>query len=376
MNNIRTVILLAAMSASLWSCGTGIVRHDDDPTPSVNSLVLRASKTVIEADGTDAVQLEVLADGVPVTEGVRLYDGVTNLAVELPSMVFTTTEPGAYYFWAAYGTAHSEQLKVTAVGFDLPSLPEDPEPDNTSFVRRVLLTQFTGTGCGFCPGMIEILRSVLADEDYASRVVHTAAHTYNNTDPAYLSQRLDQAMGVSGYPTVVADMAYSYSYLDEGGLRDMLDQAYDASAANAGISAATAFADGQLVVMASVKAAVTAEYCIGAWLLEDGIYGKQTNDKHPETWTGDYDTHDNCIRYADSRVSNVDYCGFSLGTVEAGRSAEYVFTIGFEDDWIPDNCHVVVFVTEHRDRGWAVNNVVDVPLNGSVTFEYASPASV
>ena len=150
MNNIRTVILFAAMSASLWSCGTGIVRHDDDPTPSVNSLVLRASTTVIEADGNDAVQLEVLADGVPVTEGVRLYDGVTNLAIELPSMTFTTTEPGTYYFWAAYGTAHSEQLKVTAVGFDLPSLPEDPEPDNTSFVRRVLLTQFTGTRRGLC----------------------------------------------------------------------------------------------------------------------------------------------------------------------------------------------------------------------------------
>ena len=269
MNNIRTVILFAAMSASLWSCGTGIVRHDDDPTPSVEKLEIRASTTVIEADGTDAVQLEVLADGVPVTEGVRLYDGATNLAIELPSMTFTTTEPGTYYFWAAYGTAHTEQLKVTAVGFDLPSLPEDPEPDNTSFVRRVLLTQFTGTGCGFCPGMIEILRSVLADEDYASRVVHTAAHTYNNTDPAYLSQPLNQAMGVSDYPTVVADMAYSYrNYLDEGGLRDMLDQAYDASAANAGISAATAFADGQLVVMASVKAAVTAEYCIsehGCW---------------------------------------------------------------------------------------------------------------
>ena len=371
MNNIRTVILFAAMSASLWSCGTGIVRHDDDPTPSVEKLEIRASTTVIEADGTDAVQLEVLADGVPVTEGVRLYDGATNLAIELPSMTFTTTEPGTYYFWAAYGTAHTEQLKVTAVGFDLPSLPEDPEPDNTSFVRRVLLTQFTGTGCGFCPGMIEILRSVLADEDYASRVVHTAAHTYNNTDPAYLSQRLDQAMGVLDYPMVVADMAYSYrNYLDEGGLRDMLDQAYDASAANAGISAATAFADGQLVVMASVKAAVTAEYCIGAWLLEDGIYGRQTNYNRPGTWTGDYDTHDNCIRYADSRVSNVDYCGFSLGTVEAGRSAEYVFTIGFEDDWIPDNCHVAVFVTERRDRGWAVNNVVDVPLNGSAAFEY------
>ena len=372
MNNIRTVILFAAMSASLWSCGTGIVRHDDDPTPSVEKLEIRASTTVIEADGTDAVQLEVLADGVPVTEGVRLYDGATNLAIELPSMTFTTTEPGTYYFWAAYGTAHTEQLKVTAVGFDLPSLPEDPEPDNTSFVRRVLLTQFTGTGCGFCPGMIEILRSVLADEDYASRVVHTAAHTYNNTDPAYLSQRLDQAMGVSDYPMVVADMAYSYSnYLDEGGLRDMLDQAYDASAANAGISAATAFADGQLVVMASVKAAVTAEYCIGAWLLEDGISGRQSN-YDPAEWNGDYDTHDNCIRIADSKVSNINFTGYSLGSIDEGETAEYAFVMTLEDDWVAENCKVVLFVTsaDEGSKNYSVDNAVACGIDSEVSFMY------
>ena len=106
--------------------------------------------------------------------------------------------------------------------------------------------------------MIEILRSVLADEDYASRVIHTAAHTYKSTDPAYLEQRLDQAMGVSGYPTVVADMAYSYdNYLDEDGFRQMIDLAWSELPAKAGISVSTSLAGNQLVVMASVKAAET-----------------------------------------------------------------------------------------------------------------------
>ena len=370
---IRLFVSLAAAAAML-SCGTGIVDHGDgDPVPSVESLVLRASTTVIEADGTDAVQLEVLADGVPVTEDVRLYDGITNLPVELPSMSFTTTEPGTYYFWAAYGTSQSDQIKITAVDFALPELPEDPCPESTEFRKRVLLTQFTGTGCGYCPGMIEILRSVLADEDYAAGVIHTAAHTYNNTDPAYLEQRLDQAMSVSGYPMVVADMAYSYNnYYDEGGLREMIDLA-SGQPAKAGISVSTSLGDGQLVVMASVKAAETGMYSVGAWLLEDGIEGKQTN-YYPNTWTGDYDTHDNCIRYADSRVTNIDYSGFSLGTVEAGQTSEYVFTIGLDEDWVADNCHVAVFVTvpDKAGRYWSVTNAVDVPLDASRPFEYMS----
>ena len=309
MKNINFFVLLAAFAAALSSCGTGTADHDDDDTvPSVKSLVLRASATVIEADGIDAVQLEVLADGVPVTEGVRLYDGLTNTLLELPSMAFTTTEPGNYYFWAAYGTKQTEMVQVRAVGFELPELPADPEPESTSFVKRVLLTQFTGTA-------------------------------------AYLEQRLDQAMGVSGYPTVVADMAYSYdNYLDEDGFRQMIDLAWSELPAKAGISVSTSLAGNQLVVMASVKAAETSMYSVGAWLLEDGIEGKQAN-YHPELWTGDYGIHDNCIRYADSRVTNIDYSGFSLGTVEAGQTSEY-----------------------------SVTNAVDVPLEGSYPFEYASSA--
>ena len=374
MNNIRIIALFASLPVLLSSCGTGIVRHDDDPTPSVEKLELRASKTVIKADGEDAVQLEVLADGVPVTEGVRLYDGATNLPLELPSMTFTADEPGTYYFWAAYGTVYSGQVSVRAVDFDLPVLPDDPEPDNTSFVRRVLLTQFTGTDCGYCPGMINFIRNLLADEEYSSRVVHTAAHTYLASDPAYLSQRLDQALkATSGYPEVVADMCLSYNnYLNENGFRMMIDEAWERSDAKAGISAVTALHGNTIVVLARVKAAEASEVKVGAWLLEDGIEGRQNNN-YPNEWTDDYDTHDNCIRYADSQLSNIDFSGYSLGTLSSGQTAEYVFTINVEDDWLTDNCHVVVFVTVPDEKGfYSVNNAIDLPLNASYPFEYVS----
>lgn len=367
MKMIRHILLFATGIAALCSCsGTG---DGGSSTPDVKSLVLQTSTTVIEADGTDAVQFTVLADGVPVTEDVRFYDGATNQPLDLSSWQFSTTTPGRYYFWAAYGTAHTQIVTINAVDFELPELPDDPAPDSTSFTRRVLLTQFTGTGCGWCPGMITILRNILSDENYADKVIHTAAHTYNTDDPAFLVQRLNQSMGVSGYPTVVTDMRFSTNnYLNEVYTRNIIDQAYEREPAKAGLAVATSYDSESLAVLVSVKAAEEAEFKVGAWVLEDGIYGVQANYGG---WEGDYNTHDNCIRYCDGQNSNIDFTGFSVGTLVPGQTSEYVFTIDLDPKWVLDNCHVVVFVTTSDGVAYSVNNAVDVPLGGSKAFEYA-----
>ena len=310
----------------------------NDPVGSTE-LVLLASDMIIHANGEDAVEFTVLSNGEPVTENVRFYDG-SSKQIELPDMKFTTTEPGTYSFWAAYGTSHTDIVTITAIGFPVPELPEDPEPENTSFARRVLLTQFTGTGCGYCPGMIELLRSVMADEDYSSS---------NSNDPAFYSGGLDMALGVMGYPMVIADMSLSFNnYNDEAGLKNTIDAAYDSSPAKAGISARAELDGNTLVVITSVKAAETSVFRIGAWLLEDGIEGRQTNN-NAASWTGDYNTHDNCIRVADSRLSNTNFTGHSLGTIEAGETAEYAFVINIEEGWVAVSCDI----------------------NGEVTYQYS-----
>ena len=112
--------------------------EENNPGVGSSELVLLASDMIIQANGEDAVQLTVLSDGEPVTEGVRLYDGKTNKLLELPDMTFTTTETGEYSFWAAYGTSHTDIVSVTAIGFPVPELPEDPDPENTSFSRKIL----------------------------------------------------------------------------------------------------------------------------------------------------------------------------------------------------------------------------------------------
>lgn len=370
MKKYELAAVLAAGLLSFSACD-GLVDDGGNGgvTPS-GDLVLNASKTIIQANGDDAAVFEVLYNGEPVTEGVTIYDDDNNV-VDLPSLTFTTTQTGTYSFWAAYGTSFTETVTVTAIGFAVPELPDDPQPESTSFARKVLLTQFTGTGCGYCPGMITLLRNVLADEDYASRTVLAAAHQYNSSDPAYLSSAdLAGAMGVGPYPSLVADMSLTFTnYTSESGLRLLIDNCYNRSRALAGIAASAQFDGGTLVVTASVKAAETADFRIGAWLLEDGIYGRQSN-YNQAAWPGDYNTHDNCIRIADSRVSNYNYTGHSLGTVGAGETAEYAFVMDLDDSWVTENLHLVIFVTTPEDNAWVVNNAVYCDADGSVAFDY------
>ena len=368
-----TFITAGAVMFSSCSSLTGDDEGADGPgTPGTTGLELQVSDMVIQADGKDAAVFTVLSDGKPVSEGVRFYDGATNRQIELPEMAFTTTETGTYTFWAAYGTSHTETVSVTAIGFPVPELPDDPDPENTSFSRRVLLTQFTGTGCGYCPGMITLLRNLMEDEGYSSRMILAACHSYNSDDPAYLTDRLDQAMGVSGYPMVVADMYLAYNnYNNLSGLKNVIDQAYGRNDTKAGISARAELDGNTLVVLASVKAAAASEFRIGAWLLEDGISGRQSN-YNQAAWNGDYDTHDNCIRIADSKVSNINFTGYSLGSIDEGETAEYAFVMTLEDDWVAENCKVVLFVTsaDEGSKNYSVDNAVACGIDSEVSFMY------
>ena len=42
-----------------------------------------------------------------------------------------------------------------------------------------------------------------------------------------------------------------------------------------------------------------------------------------------------------------------------------------DESWVVKNCHVIFFVTELVDKGYAVTNAIDVPVESStIPFEY------
>ena len=383
-----TWLLFAAAMFTAFSCEGGddpIEPVDPENPTTIKSITLKCDKDVIKCDGKDASTLTVVADdGTVLKEGVTFYNGETEITVS--DFKFKTSKDGTYAVWAAYKTFNSQQVSIMAINADVPSAATDPKPSSTSFARKVFITQFTGTGCGYCPAMVYTMKGALAKEGLKDKTVIAASHSYNNNDPAYISSPNAGNFGGSGYPYLAVDMAVGYGdYTSESKLVSTLKSRYDAEKAKAGISANPVFVEkllpsasgsyeDYLIVRVSVKAAETGEYTVGTWLLEDGIYGKQTDGMgvKKQDPNHDYDNHDNCLRVADSKNGN-SWIGHDLGKIEAGKTAEKTFLLRVKSGWKLENMHMAIFVgAKNADGKYSINNVVDCPVNAATPFKYAN----
>lgn len=246
----------------------------------------------------------------------------------------------------------------------VPEVVADPQVSNTSFVHRAFLTQYTGTGCGYCPYMIKIVKELFADGTIPGKAVLAAVHSFAKGDPAYIS-----APKVNNYPFMHFNLALGFDATSSGSapLYALINECVAEDAA-AGISVnPILYEDGTLVLRVSVKAAVEGSYRVGAWLLEDDIYGLQADNTGLKDKS--YDTHENCVRAIDSRYDG-EWNGKRLGTIRAGQTAEKTFVMDVAKAWKVENLHVAVIVSKKVDDNYVVCNAVDVPINAPTPFEY------
>ena len=383
MKRIFTFLMMVAAFAAATSCGLeGGETTDDpnkdqnqnpDPDPDQNGnentstdLTISIDTPVIKADGQSAANITVKLGTEVLKDGVKFYDAKTDKPMSIKNFAFTATEAGVYSFWASYKTFHTKSVTVTAITSSIPDLPLDKKPESTSFVKRVFINQFTGTGCGYCPNMIDVLTKF--SKTYPDKYVLAACHTYNDTDPAYLDYSIDNAMSVGGYPCVVLNLDKTQKFQDytkPALLKNMFLEDYGTGKVGTGIAVSTLLDGDNIVIRAAMKVASEGKYRIGAWLLEDGIMAKQSGAGN------DPIEHNNCVRDIYSKNTGTDYSG-RLHIMDAGESAEEFFLATMNSKWNSAKCHVVVFVCAQKTNGnYAVVNVIDCPLGKSLSYEYA-----
>lgn len=363
------------------------------PEPEDLELKLTASRNLVQVNVDEVILTVYLGDEV-ITDDVTFYDGNFKV-LNIPNFRYIAPKAGDQVIWASYGTYNSDEILIKAIDIPIPETPEDPQPESTDFKARVLMTEFTTTGCAYCPNMKILLHNALSDENVADKVVLTACHSgliNGKADPAFVKTTFDDFCNVSGFPNVNFDMYYSFGNYTVGAseMRQLINDMYSVKAdVAAGIAVNSALYDESLVAKVTVKAAVDAEYRIGAFLLEDGIYGVQSGGS-AEDWMN---THDGVIRYIDSQYGKDQYFGHSVGVVEKGCTADYVFDWDLDviwsegalkgeqygnyywDEFVMENLHLVVFVSTigTDDKGnqfYYVNNVIDCPINGLTPYEY------
>lgn len=364
-----------------------------DPTPENLELKLASDRNLIQTN-VDAATLTVTLGDEVLTEGVTFYDGDFN-ELNVPDFKFKAPVAGDYVIVASYGTYISEKVTIKAIDIAIPATPADPKPSSTAFKTRVLLTEFTTVGCTYCPNMKLVLHDLMADEAVADKIVFTACHSGiidPTADPAYIKTTLDDFCKFPGFPSVNFDFYYTEGNYTKpvsefkALVNQLLESKEDVAA---GIAVNSQLIGSDLVIKATVKAAETGDYRIGACLLEDGIYAVQKGGM-AQSWMN---THDDVMRYIDSKYGNNLYYGHPLGKVEEGKTVDYLFDWNLDTIWaegdrasqlygktgwnefVMENLHLVVFVsTKATDQKgndyYYINNVIDCPLTGQTPFEY------
>ena len=356
-------------------------------------IALTVDKMLIQADGADYATLTVTLDGKAVTEGVTFFDGKNNI-LDLAGFRFSTETPGNYEIWANYGTYNTDKVLIRALAAEIPQTPADPKPSSVDFKSRVMCMQFTGTACGYCSQFMSRLKDAFEDEAFADEYVRAAIHSYSYSaaypDPAYITWNWSDRVLSATHPSIVMDYINKYALYSstsseefKGVVRDMNASKEDVAS---GIAVSSSLKDGQIVAKVTVKAAETATYRVGAMLLEDNLVGTQING---EPWMN---THNACVRYIDAREDSANgterWYGFSLGNIEKGKTADYLFVWNLDEIWnevnvpikywdsfVEENLRLAVFVTtiaedERGSQFFYINNAVYADVNGETPFEY------
>lgn len=139
------------------------------------------------------------------------------------------------------------------------------------YKKAVVMEQFTGTGCQWCPRGHVAMHNLR--QKYGDQFIGIALHQYNSSDPMYIS---DYGLGFSGAPEAMVD-------------RDgkELDPYYDAPAAVAAalenLPTASVSVSGdytadysQVNATATVESLVPGKYGIAYMLVADGLKGTKT----------------------------------------------------------------------------------------------------
>ena len=351
-----------------------------------SGLVMTVDNTIIQVNEGRAT-FTIKFNGKAVTSGYKIYkNGVeTSLPTDAnKNPYFESKTTGSFSFYVTYNITESTKNSPVIVQVNndaIPDRPADPNEASTSFKRRAMVMQFTGTACGFCPYIIEPLETMAADATYKDKFTWAAIHTFNSDDPAKPSnsadeQKLPSIYGISGYPTVLVDIGTMVGNsnnniaLNLANLKKAVDNSV-ANAASAGIAAAMTLDENNRVVTArvSVKAKDAKVYRVSMWLIEDKIAAAQNGSSTIKS-------HDNAVRYvARGADGSADYIGYPINegkTLNAGQIADYVFSINISDQSIKlANCQLLIFVTTSTGNSYTVvNSAVTKDLKTTLPFEY------
>jgi hypothetical protein len=182
--NMKKIMSYIIIGSLLFFYGCS---KNDDLTDNITSLELSVNKDKIVADTSDYAIVKVVdQNGIDVTSIVTIYFGGSNAN---GPKVFSLT-PGASLVYAKYKSIKSNEVAIEVI-----------EDKNLEFEKNVLIEQYTGTWCGWCPRAINQINVLQTTDQKTIHIAHHLSDEFSFSN----SMTLFQSFGFTGIPTVHAD---------------------------------------------------------------------------------------------------------------------------------------------------------------------------
>lgn len=304
---------------------------------------------VLSSNGKKAVssvELEIHLDGKTDTKTLNVtIPGGINQAAKLKLPLEGPAELGDYEVTAYVKKVNGEPNSKAEEAFTATLHNVD-----RIIVRRAIMEEFTGTGCGYCPRGIAGMK--LMREVYGDRFIGIALHWYNSNDPMYNKNYASLSFG--GAPSCRIDRGnetdpYYGDGNNPGGIADVIDKAL-AKAAEVDIELTAAYTDetcDSVVLTANTTAIVDGTYKLFFVLTADSLQGstsswKQSNyyasnsaggdeNMAPFCKNGEYGKSSFFYPFEDvmigSSFKSTSNKAPELGALAAGESKEISYTV-------------------------------------------------
>ena len=271
-------------------------------------------------------------DGIEYTtdSSITMADGTV-----LTGNTYDTTTEGTFTFTATYNSLVSNETQI------------DVLPSPASFQKNVLIEDYTGTWCGYCPRVSYGIELVKAETDKAVVVAIHRQDEYN-----FNAQALESLIGLTGYPTAMLNRTISWGYPEPNNIGQVINLTNGAS--DLGLSINPTITDNTMNIQIEVKFGIDyslAELALVVYVLEDDLFSDQ--DNYTEYYGGasvltDFE-HDHVLR-----ASLTDLLGDPIP--QSSMTADNIFTQTITTN-IPsnvtnsDNLSIVAIVVNSSGNG-------------------------
>lgn len=343
MKKTSKYVLIGIFSILFISC-------NQDDLNKITDIAVDASKKNILV--SEQIQLTAVADnGTDVTNETTFYvDGQ-----EISGTAYSFSSAGIKHIKGIYKETESNDVEVNV------NIP-------TGYSQKVLVEDYTGVWCGYCPRVAYSIQQIEANDEFGDKMVPVAIHLYDYNDPFTCADglALKDAFNISGLPQGRINKTVIWTAPQP----DHLDDVYNLIGGDAplGIAINSSLNSGN--VEASIIVGFAQDYTnlgIVVFLLEDGLIHNQTN--YTELFGGEYTlvdfVHNDVLRKAYTNI-----LGDAIPDNQSVTDNAYEFSINAPlPDTIEnsDNLKLVAFVVDKSTN--TALNVQEVLLGGNQPFD-------